>query len=108
MTGRVEQGIVKTGEEVEVLGIQNPIKTTVTGARESPKTLKPLNPSMKTREEVEVLGIQNPIKTTVTGEGEGAPVPDAACRAHLLWDDARMLPGLAVSNLNAQDSVLQM
>ena len=32
MTGRVEQGIVKTGEEVEVLGIQNPIKTTVTGA----------------------------------------------------------------------------
>jgi len=30
-TGRVERGIVKVGEEVEVVGIKNTIKTTVTG-----------------------------------------------------------------------------
>jgi translation elongation factor EF-Tu-like GTPase len=31
VTGRVEQGIVRTGDEVEILGIQAPTKTTVTG-----------------------------------------------------------------------------
>ena len=31
-TGRIEQGIVKTGEEVEIVGIQPAIKSTVTGA----------------------------------------------------------------------------
>lgn len=30
-TGRVERGVVKVGEEVEVVGIKNTIKTTVTG-----------------------------------------------------------------------------
>jgi elongation factor Tu len=30
-TGRVERGIIKVGEEVEVVGIKNTIKTTVTG-----------------------------------------------------------------------------
>ena len=30
-TGRVERGIVKVGEEIEVVGIKNTIKTTVTG-----------------------------------------------------------------------------
>jgi len=31
VTGRVEQGIVKVGEEVEIVGIRNTAKTTVTG-----------------------------------------------------------------------------
>ena len=31
MTGRVEQGIVKVGEEVEIVGIRDTTKTTVTG-----------------------------------------------------------------------------
>jgi elongation factor Tu len=31
VTGRVEQGIVRTGETVEIVGIRNPISTTVTG-----------------------------------------------------------------------------
>jgi elongation factor Tu len=31
VTGRVEKGIVKVGEEVEILGIRDPQKTTVTG-----------------------------------------------------------------------------
>ena len=33
VTGRVEQGIVKTGDEVEIVGIRPSTKTTVTGAR---------------------------------------------------------------------------
>lgn len=32
VTGRIEQGIVKTGEEVEIVGINPNIKSTVTGA----------------------------------------------------------------------------
>ena len=39
VTGRVEQGIVRTGDEVEILGIQAPTKTTVTG--ESQRVSKP-------------------------------------------------------------------
>lgn len=31
VTGRVERGIVKTGEEVEIVGIKDTVKTTVTG-----------------------------------------------------------------------------
>lgn len=31
VTGRVERGIVKTGEEVEIVGIRDTVKTTVTG-----------------------------------------------------------------------------
>jgi len=31
VTGRVERGIVKVGEEVEIVGIKNTVKTTVTG-----------------------------------------------------------------------------
>lgn len=31
VTGRVERGIVKTGEEVEILGLRDTVKTTVTG-----------------------------------------------------------------------------
>ncbi|MFC0336715.1 translation elongation factor 1A (EF-1A/EF-Tu) [Kushneria avicenniae] len=31
VTGRVERGIVKTGEEVEIIGLQDTVKTTVTG-----------------------------------------------------------------------------
>ncbi|KAK4418238.1 Elongation factor Tu, mitochondrial [Sesamum alatum] len=39
-TGRVEQGVIKPGEEVEILGLsQNKIKTTVTGVEMFKKTL---------------------------------------------------------------------
>ncbi len=38
-TGRVERGIVKVGEEVEVVGIKNTIKTTVTGVEMFSKLL---------------------------------------------------------------------
>ncbi|WP_436871103.1 EF-Tu/IF-2/RF-3 family GTPase, partial [Acinetobacter courvalinii] len=31
VTGRVEAGIVKVGEEVEIVGIKDTVKTTVTG-----------------------------------------------------------------------------
>ncbi|HGF9463354.1 TPA: EF-Tu/IF-2/RF-3 family GTPase, partial [Acinetobacter nosocomialis] len=31
VTGRVESGIVKVGEEVEIVGIKDTVKTTVTG-----------------------------------------------------------------------------
>lgn len=31
VTGRIEQGVVKTGEEVEIVGIRSATKTTVTG-----------------------------------------------------------------------------
>ena len=36
VTGRVEQGIVRTGDEVEILGLQAPTKTIVTGTRPRP------------------------------------------------------------------------
>lgn len=31
VTGRIEQGVVKVGEEIEIIGIQPATKTTVTG-----------------------------------------------------------------------------
>ena len=31
VTGRIEQGIVRTGEEVEIVGILKPVKSIVTG-----------------------------------------------------------------------------
>ncbi|MDH2528353.1 EF-Tu/IF-2/RF-3 family GTPase, partial [Acinetobacter baumannii] len=31
VTGRVEAGIIKVGEEVEIVGIKDTVKTTVTG-----------------------------------------------------------------------------
>jgi len=39
VTGRVEQGIVKTGDEVEILGIRDSQKTTVTGVEMFKKLL---------------------------------------------------------------------
>jgi translation elongation factor EF-Tu-like GTPase len=39
VTGRVEQGIVRTGDEVEILGIQTPVKSTVTGVEMFKKQL---------------------------------------------------------------------
>ena len=33
MTGRIESGIVKVGDEVDIVGIMSPQKTIVTGAR---------------------------------------------------------------------------
>ncbi|KAG7967438.1 hypothetical protein I3843_08G099300 [Carya illinoinensis] len=38
-TGRVEQGTIKVGEEVEVLGLSGPLKTTVTGVEVFKKIL---------------------------------------------------------------------
>ena len=32
MTGRIESGIVKVGDEVDIVGIMSPQKTIVTGA----------------------------------------------------------------------------
>ena len=32
-TGRVEQGVVKTGEELEIVGIKETKKTVITGGR---------------------------------------------------------------------------
>ena len=40
VTGRIERGIVKVGEEVEVVGIRDTIKTTVTGIEMFNKNLK--------------------------------------------------------------------
>ena len=34
MTGRIERGTIKVGEEVEVVGIRDTFKTTVTGSYE--------------------------------------------------------------------------
>ena len=40
VTGRIEQGIVKVGEEVEIIGFKDTIKTTVTGVEMFNKELK--------------------------------------------------------------------
>ncbi len=40
VTGRIERGIVKVGEEIEVVGIRDTIKTTVTGIEMFNKNLK--------------------------------------------------------------------
>ena len=39
-TGRIERGIVKVGEEIEIVGIKDTIKTTVTGVEMFNKSLK--------------------------------------------------------------------
>lgn len=39
VTGRIEQGIVKVGDEVEIIGIKAPVKTTVTGVEMFKKQL---------------------------------------------------------------------
>jgi elongation factor Tu len=39
VTGRIEQGIVKVGEEVEIVGFKETVKTTVTGVEMFQKTL---------------------------------------------------------------------
>ncbi|KAL3158836.1 hypothetical protein ABBQ32_011561 [Trebouxia sp. C0010 RCD-2024] len=39
VTGRIEQGIVKVGEQIEIIGIQPPTKTTVTGVEMFKKSL---------------------------------------------------------------------
>ena len=40
VTGRIERGIVKVGEEIEIVGIKDTVKTTVTGIEMFNKTLK--------------------------------------------------------------------
>jgi elongation factor Tu len=40
VTGRVDRGIVKTGEEVEIIGIKDTVKTTVTGVEMFRKILQ--------------------------------------------------------------------
>ncbi|MGB1097637.1 MAG: EF-Tu/IF-2/RF-3 family GTPase, partial [Acholeplasmataceae bacterium] len=39
VTGRIEQGIIKPGEEVEIIGLTDTQKTTVTGVEMFQKTL---------------------------------------------------------------------
>jgi len=39
VTGRVEQGIIKAGEEIEIIGLRAPLKTTVTGVEMFKKSL---------------------------------------------------------------------
>jgi len=39
VTGRIEQGIIKSGEEVEIIGLSEPKKTTVTGVEMFKKSL---------------------------------------------------------------------
>jgi elongation factor Tu len=39
LTGRIEQGVVKVGEEVEIVGFKETVKTTVTGVEMFQKTL---------------------------------------------------------------------
>ena len=40
VTGRIERGVVKVGEEIEIVGIKDTMKTTVTGIEMFNKTLK--------------------------------------------------------------------
>ncbi|MEX0652116.1 MAG: elongation factor Tu [Candidatus Paceibacterota bacterium] len=40
VTGRIERGIIKVGEEIEIVGIQNTVKTTVTGVEMFNKQLQ--------------------------------------------------------------------
>ena len=40
VTGRIERGVVKVGEEIEIVGIRDTMKTTVTGIEMFNKTLK--------------------------------------------------------------------
>ena len=42
VTGRIEQGVVKVGEDIEIIGIQPPTKTTVTGLPYSMNNYDPL------------------------------------------------------------------
>ena len=44
VTGRIEQGIVKVGEQIEIIGIQPPTKTTVTGLLTPSPSCPPLLP----------------------------------------------------------------
>lgn len=41
VTGRVEQGIIKTGDSVEIVGFGPTVKTTVTGAYSRDRALPP-------------------------------------------------------------------
>ncbi len=40
VTGKIERGIVKVGEEVEIVGIKDTVKTTVTGVEMFNKSLQ--------------------------------------------------------------------
>ncbi len=39
VTGRVERGIVKVGEEIEIIGLRTTTKTTCTGCGDVPQAL---------------------------------------------------------------------
>ena len=41
VTGRIERGVVKVGEEVEIVGIRDTTKTTVTGRGDVPQAARP-------------------------------------------------------------------
>ncbi|OEG01945.1 elongation factor Tu [Aeromonas caviae] len=65
VTGRVERGIVKVGEEVEIVGIKDTTKTTCTGV--DVVTGRVERGIVKVGEEVEIVGIKDTTKTTCTG-----------------------------------------
>ena len=41
VTGRIERGVVNVGDEVEIVGIKNTVKTVVTGRRDVPQAARP-------------------------------------------------------------------
>jgi len=59
VTGRIERGVVKVGEEIEIVGIRETRKTVVTGRIE--------RGVVKVGEEVEIVGFEATRKTVVTG-----------------------------------------
>ena len=76
VTGRVERGIVKVGDEIEIVGIKPTLKTTCTGVEMFRKLLDQGQAGDNVgvllrgtkREEVEIVGIRELAqKTTVTG-----------------------------------------
>ncbi len=75
VTGRIERGVVKVGEEIEIIGLKPTIKTTVTGVEMFRKLLDQGEAGDNVgcllrgtkREEVEIVGLKDTKKTVVTG-----------------------------------------
>src|ERR1700684_1173631 len=77
VTGRVERGVVKVGEEIEIVGIKPTVKTTCTGVEMFRKLLDQGQATgvtgrvergvVKVGEEIEIVGIKPTVKTTCTG-----------------------------------------
>src|ERR671924_397447 len=54
-TGRIEQGIIKTGEEVEIVGIRPTQKTVVTGVAKLPEGTEMVMPGDNVQMEIELI-----------------------------------------------------